>query len=500
MSIRGLRKRFGGTLALADLDLDLYKGSVLALLGHNGAGKSTLIKILAGVYRADEGRVTVAGHPLGSGAASAEMSFIHQDLGLVEWMTVAENIALGTGYPRSGGLVSWRQVRERCAEALEIVAGHLHPDTPVADLTRAERSLVAIARALSIRAGLIVLDEPTASLPAADCARLFDVLHTLRDRGHGIVYVSHRLDEVYQVADHFAVLRDGHLISQGLLAEYGPDRLVHDIVGHEPEGHRPHGSRTPGSTVLRLTGVTTQGTGPVDLDLRAGEVLGMIGLTGAGHMELGRALAGARPILGGQALLDGKPYRPGSVAAAVGTGVGFVTSNRHEEGCALELTVRENFLANPRAGGRSALSWISPRRERTEAASLVERFGVRPAAPEAPIATLSGGNQQKIMIGRWLGISRRMVILEEPTAGVDVGAKAEIYRLLDDALAEGLAVLLISTDFEEIANVCHRALVFVRGTVTAELSGEDLTVTDLTHAASAMPALTGPALTGTADE
>ncbi|WKX15736.1 sugar ABC transporter ATP-binding protein [Streptomyces sp. NL15-2K] len=494
VTIRGLRKRFGGTLALSDVDLDVHAGSVLALLGHNGAGKSTLIKILAGVYRADEGQVTVAGHPLGSDAASTEMSFIHQDLGLVEWMTVAENVALGTGYPRRGGLVSWRQVRRRCTEALDIVAGHLDPDAAVADLTRAERSLVAIARALSTRARLIVLDEPTASLPAADCARLFEVLHTLRDRGHAIVYVSHRLDEVYQVADRFAVLRDGHLISQGLLADHGPDRIVHDIVGHEPESHRPPAPRTtdvPASTVLHLTGVTTEGAGPVDLELPAGEVLGMVGLTGAGHMDLGRALAGARPFTGGEVRLDGRPYRPGSVAAAVDAGIGFVTSNRQEEGCALELTVRENFLANPRADARSPWRWISPARERAEATSLVERFGVRPTDPEAPIATLSGGNQQKVMIGRWLRLSRRVVILEEPTAGVDVGAKAEIYRLLDDALAEGLAVLLISTDFEEVADVCHRALVFVRGGVTAELSGEALTVTELTHAASAMPALTG---------
>ncbi|WP_326660177.1 sugar ABC transporter ATP-binding protein [Streptomyces canus] len=494
VAIRGLRKRFGGTLALADVDLDVQAGSVLALLGHNGAGKSTLIKILAGVYRADEGQVTVAGHPLGSHAASTEMSFIHQDLGLVEWMTVAENVALGTGYPRRAGLVSWRQVRRRCTEALEIVAGHLDPDAAIADLTRAERSLVAIARALATRARLIVLDEPTASLPAADCARLFDVLHTLRDRGHAIVYVSHRLDEVYQVADRFAVLRDGHLISQGPLADHGPDQIVHDIVGREPEGHRPPGPRatgTPASTVLRLTGVTTEGAGPVELELRAGEVLGMVGLTGAGHMDLGRALAGSRPFTGGEVLLDGKPYRPHSVAAAVDAGIGFVTSNRQEEGCALELTVRENFLANPRADARAPWRWISPARERAEARSLVERFGVLPADSEAPIATLSGGNQQKIMIGRWLRLSRRVVILEEPTAGVDVGAKAEIYRLLDDALAEGLAVLLISTDFEEVADVCHRALVFVRGHVTAELSGDALTVTELTHAASAMPALTG---------
>ena len=494
VTIRGLRKRFGGTLALADVDLDIHAGSVLALLGHNGAGKSTIIKILAGVYRADEGQTTVAGHPLGTDAASAEMSFIHQDLGLVEWMSVAENVALGTGYPRRGGLVSWRRVRERCAEALKLVADHLDPEATVADLTRAERSLVAIARALSTQARVIVLDEPTASLPAADCARLLKVLHTLRDRGHAIVYVSHRLDEVYQVADRFAVLRDGHLISQGLLADHGPDRIVRDIVGHEPESHRPSAPRTtsaPAPIVLSLSAVTAEGVGPVDLELRAGEVLGMVGLTGAGHMDLGRALAGARPLTGGEALLGGRPYRPRSVAAAVDAGVSFVTSNRQEEGCALDLSVRENFMANPRADARSPWRWISPARERAAARTLVERFGVRPADSEAPIATLSGGNQQKIMIGRWLRLSRRVVILEEPTAGVDVGAKAEIYRLLDDALAEGLAVLLISTDFEEIADVCNRALVFFRGGVTAELAGQALTVTELTHAASAMPALTG---------
>jgi ribose transport system ATP-binding protein len=491
--VRGLRKRFGGTLALAGVDLDIQRGSVLALLGHNGAGKSTIIKILAGVYRADEGDVTVAGHPLGTDGAARAMSFIHQDLGLVEWMTVAENVALGTGYPRRAGLVSWRRVRERCAEALSIVAGHLDPDARIADLTRAERSLVAIARALSTRAELIVLDEPTASLPQADCARLFEVLHTLRDRGHGIVYVSHRLDEVYQVADTYAVLRDGHLISQGRLADRAPALLVRDIVGHEPTGYQPGAAPADGPVVLRLDGVTTENAGPVSLELRGGEVLGMVGLTGAGHMDLGRALAGSHPLLDGEVTLDGRPYRPRSVTDAVDAGVGFVTSNRQEEGCALELTVRENFLANPRAGGVPPWRWILPRRERAEAAELVKRFSVQPKDSEAPIATLSGGNQQKIMVGRWLRVSRRLVILEEPTAGVDVGAKAEIYRLLDDALAEGLAVLLISTDFEEVANVCHRALVFVRGTVTAQLTGEALTVTELTRTASAMPALTGTA-------
>lgn len=237
--MRGLSKRFGGTLALDAVDLDIHRGSVLALLGPNGAGKSTLIKLLAGVHHADAGAVTVTGHPLGSHAATRNMSFIHQDLGLVPWMTVAENIALGAGYPRRHGLISWRRTRERCDEALQIVAGHLDADARIARLGPAERSLVAIARALATRAELIVLDEPTATLPAADCARLFGVLHTLRDRGHAILYVSHRLDEVYQVADTFAVLRDGRLVDRGPLAGHSPDRLVRAIVGHAPAARTP---------------------------------------------------------------------------------------------------------------------------------------------------------------------------------------------------------------------------------------------------------------------
>ncbi|MGW7437061.1 sugar ABC transporter ATP-binding protein [Streptomyces sp. NPDC054849] len=489
--IRGLSKRFGGTPALAAVDLDIHRGGILALLGPNGAGKSTLIKVLAGVYPADEGEVTVAGHPLGSHAATRTMSFIHQDLGLVAWMTVAENIALGTGYPRRRGLISWRQARERCDDALRIVAGHLDADTRIADLAPAERSLVAIARALATRAELIVLDEPTATLPAADCARLFGVLHSLRDRGHGILYVSHRLDEVYKVADTFAVLRDGRLVDRGPLAGHSPARLVRAIVGREPVPHRTTTAPAAGPPLLRLDGLSTAHARQVSLDLRPGEILGMVGLTGAGHMDLGRALAGARPILGGRALLDGRPYRPRSVSAALDRGVGFVAGNRQEEGCAAQLTVRENLLANPRAAGVLPLHRLSPRRERAEAAALIDRFSVHPRDSEVPIATLSGGNQQKVMVGRWLRGNLRLLVLEEPTASVDVGAKATIHRLLDDALASGLAALLISTDFEEVAHVCHRALVFVRGTVSAELTGAALTVTELTRTASAMPAITG---------
>ncbi|MEW1843762.1 sugar ABC transporter ATP-binding protein [Nonomuraea angiospora] len=485
--IRGLRKRFGGVHALRGVDLDLRRGDVLALLGANGAGKSTLIKILAGVHHADGGEVVVAGHPLGSQSASADMAFIHQDLGLVEWMTVAENIALGMGYARRGGLISWRAVRRRCVDALRILAARLDPDEPIAHLTRAERSLVAIARALATHARIIVLDEPTAALSAAECERLFDVLRTLRDRGHGILYVSHRLDEVHRIADRVAVLRDGRLVSQGPLAGRDPAELVRDIVGREQRVRPRRARRTKGEVLLSLDGVRAGRAGPVGFDLRSGEALGLVGLTGAGHVDLGRALAGAYPMAAGRALLAGSPYRPVSVAAAVGAGVGFVPGNRQEEGAAADLSVRENLLANPGARGRSPLSPLSPRRERAETAAIVERLRVRPADPEAPFAALSGGNQQKVLIGRWLGARRRLLILEEPTAGVDVGAKPEIHRLLDEALAAGAAALLVSADFEEVANLCDRALVFARGTVTAELGGDALTVAALTRAATATP-------------
>ncbi|WP_229891345.1 sugar ABC transporter ATP-binding protein [Streptomyces mashuensis] len=487
--IRGLGKRFGGTLALDAVDLDVAAGSVLALLGPNGAGKSTLIKVLAGVHRPDAGEVTVAGHPLGTEAASRAMAFIHQDLGLVPWMTVAENIALGAGYPRRAGLISWRDARRQGAAALAPVAAHLDPAAVVGDLPRAERSLVAVARALSARARVLVLDEPTASLPAADCDRLFGVLRGLRDRGHAVVFVTHRLDEVHRVADAFAVLRDGRVAGRGPLAGHAVDRLVQAVAGHDPVRSRPP-APAAGPDVLRLEGLRTAGAGPVDLRLRAGEMLGLTGLTGAGHVAVGRAVAGAAPVLGGRALLCGRPYRPGSVAGAVAAGVGLATGNR-EEGLAGALTVRENFLANPGAGGLRGVRRLGPRRERAEAAALIDRFGVRPRDGEAPVATLSGGNQQKVVVGRSLGLGRLLLVLEEPTAGVDVGAKAAVHGLLREALAGGLAVLFVSADFEEVAEVCHRALVLVRGAVAAELGGGALTPAALTRAASALPAVPG---------
>ncbi len=482
--IEKLSKRFGVNAALQDVDLTLEAGSIHALLGQNGAGKSTLIKILSGLYVATSGSITVAGHPLGSPEATGSMAFIHQDLGLVDSMTIAENIALGTGFGRSGGFISWRQVRDAAADALQTVASHLEPDRYVSELTRADKSLVAIARALATSASVIVLDEPTASLPAADSRRLFEVLEKLRSKGHGLLYVSHRLDEVFAISDTVTVLRDGRLIHTGPIARKSPRELVVDIVGHKPTSYTSGSGVRKDVERLKVTELSTFQTRAVSFSVHEGEVVGMVGLTGAGHMELGRALAGAHRITSGSVLLDSKGYQPRTPSEAVDAGVGFVTSNRMEEGCAPELTLRENFLPNPGIYSRNPFAWTSPRAERKVAGDLVERYGVRPALTEVAIATLSGGNQQKIMIGRWLSTKRKLIILEEPTAGVDVGAKADIYNLLEESLADGLAVLMISSDFEEVANVCDRALVFVQGTVTAELTGAELSIANLTAAAS----------------
>ncbi|MBK8446751.1 MAG: sugar ABC transporter ATP-binding protein [Micropruina sp.] len=484
IEITGLVKQFGATQALKGVDFTLHTHSIHALLGQNGAGKSTLIKVLSGLYPPTSGDVRVRGHQLGSPEALASMAFIHQDLGLVEAMSVAENVALGTTYARRAGLISWREVRRSAVAALELVQLDVDPDMLIADLTRAERSLVAIARALSADAPILVLDEPTASLPAADSSRLFDVLKRLREAGRGMIYVSHRLDEVFAISDTVTVFRDGRLVHTGDIKAKTPQQLVIDIVGSKPKSYQSRFDARTRPVVLSGDRVLAGPAGPVSFEVHAGEVVGMVGLTGAGHLQLGRAIAGAFPTHGGSLTLDGKPYAPGSPAAAVDRGVGFVTSNRMEEGMAPELSVRENFLANLRPRGLSALSWNSPKKDAALADELTTTYGVLPNNPEAPIATLSGGNQQKVMVGRWLSAERRVIVLEEPTAGVDVGAKADIYRLLETALEAGLAVVLVSTDFEEVASVAHRALVFVQGRMTEQLAGDQLTVGNLTAASS----------------
>ena len=487
IAFQSIVKRFGGVSALKGVSINLGAGEILALLGENGAGKSTLIKTLAGIHDPDDGAILYRGAPYRHRAPKfgqrQPVAFIHQDLGLIDWMTIAENIALAIGYPRKRGMIDWRAAEAATQAALAQVACPLDPTMRVRDLTRTEKSLVAIARALAVESDVLVLDEPSASLPADEVHRLFDALRPLKARGVGMIYVSHRLDEVFEIADRIAVLRDGALVGERAVADTSAEELVSLIVGKALDRFAGSARRAAAPVRLEARALAVEGAGPVDLTIARSEIVGLVGLRGAGHERIGRALFGSFPH-SGEIVLDGQKLALPDAASAMRCGIGLIARDRVEESSATGLTIRENAFLNPAATGRNILSFLSPRREARAASAIGARVGLRPNAPDMPIESLSGGNQQKVIVGRWLAIGAKVLIAEDPTAGVDVGAKAEIYRLLDEALGAGLSVVVVSTDFEEVARLCHRALVFSRGRIVGELTGQDLTIERLIHAAS----------------
>ncbi|RAZ92418.1 sugar ABC transporter ATP-binding protein [Mesorhizobium hawassense] len=483
----GISKRFGGTLALKSVSLDIHEGEIVALLGENGAGKSTLIKTLAGIHKRDQGTIRFRGedyhHRPPRPNQPQKVAFIHQDLGLIEWMTVAENVGMAQGFSRRSGLIDWRDTESRAERALALVGCAFDPATRVQDLSRTEKSLVAIARALATEADVLVLDEPTASLPADEVERLFEALRPLRQRGVGMIYVSHRLDEVFRIADRVAVMRDGRMVAVKPVAETTPQELVDLIVGRPAHQMFAKSRWQDGPERLKVENLTSGNVGPVSFEARSGELLGLVGLRGAGQEAVGRALFGAERF-DGTVLLDGKCLDLTSVGAALAAGVGLIARDRTEESVALSLSVRENMYLNPSAVGRGLFSFMKPARESELTRELGARLGLRPNDPHLPIEALSGGNQQKVVVGRWLATGRKLLIAEDPTAGVDVGAKAEIYRLIAAAVEAGLAVIVVSTDFEEVAHICHRALVFSHNRIVRELAGDALTTAALISAAS----------------
>ncbi|AOF93021.1 sugar ABC transporter ATP-binding protein [Sinorhizobium sp. RAC02] len=490
LSLEGLSKRFGGTQAVSNVGFAVRTGEILALLGENGAGKSTLIKMLAGVYGADAGEFLFRGTRFDPRDGHPGIAFIHQDLGLIEWMTVAENMCLMHGrYPRRLGFIDWRAARCRAADALALVSDAIDPDARVQDLTRTEKSLVAIARALARDAQLLVLDEPTASLPQSDVEMLHGVLMRLRGSGVAIIYVSHRLDEVFAIADRVVVLRDGFRVANEPIGRLDGTRLIELIIGGRMKDvfvRPPVPADAP--VALTLENLVAADVGPVSLTLRRGEVLGLVGLRGAGQDAVGQALFGRCPIYSGRAVLgDGHVLASRHPQDAIRAGIAMVAGDRNAESVARGLSVQENLFLNPALTGRRLSDFAYPDTEAKATAAIGQTFDIRPNDPAAAIETLSGGNQQKVVMARWMQIGADVLILEDPTAGVDVGSKADIYALLAQALAKGLAVLLISTDFEEVAGISHRALVFRDGRVTAELSGSDLSVESLLNTASLEP-------------
>lgn len=481
LSYRGVVKQLGGTLAVNHVDLDIQAGEIHALLGANGAGKSTLIKLLAGVHQPDKGEILFHGQPIqNSDRDKLPIAFIHQDLGLFDWMTVAENIAVGRHYSRKRGLINWKQVEREAADALAIVESDIRPDTLVSELTRTEKSIIALARALAVDVDLLILDEPTSSLPEADVAKLFSVLQRLRAKGVGMIYVTHRLDEVFRLADWVTVMRDGKKVGSAPTSSMTPDELVLQIVGQPPSKVFAQPPPPGANVIMEAHDICVGSVGPISLQVRSGEILGLCGLRGAGQDTIGRALCGIEHITGGKLSFQGEQLSLHGPGSATRRGIAFISSKREEESLCMTLTVDENLFLNPATRGRKVLQAMSPRAGVKKSDALVKKFTIRPGESQRVISTLSGGNQQKVVLARWLDSNITLLVMEEPTLGVDVGAKADIYTMLNESLTRGNAVILVSSDLEEVAGVCNRALIFNRGRIVGELQREDMSIANLT--------------------
>jgi ribose transport system ATP-binding protein len=488
---RGIRKSFGGVEVLHGVDLLARGGSVLALLGENGAGKSTLVKILAGDYQPDAGEIAVgpdvydALDPLSARRLGIRMIF--QELADAGSLSVAENISLGR-WPQRRGFVRWRALRRRAQQILSELDVDIHPDRPVDSLRIGERQIVEIARALSDEARCLILDEPTAALSAQEVEHLFGFVHRLRERGVALVYITHRLDEVSRIADEVQVLRDGETVLLGRVADLDRRALVSAMVGRVLDDvQRPSAPtwEVGAEPVMRLLGAASEPAfRDIDLDVHPGEVVALYGKIGSGTAEVAEAAFGVRRLSAGQLELDGKRRDFRDPAQAIAAGVGLLPADRQREGAFMVRPVAENICSASWSRLARLRVFIGRRAEALAYRHWHDALTIRSRNdPQQPIATLSGGNQQKVMLGRWLERRSHALLLVEPTRGVDVGARQEIYRSIRELSSQGIGVLVPTSDYEEVVQVADRAIVMARGRAVAALEGDDITTERLAEAA-----------------
>ncbi len=478
LSVRGIDKAFDGVQALKGVSFELRPGEVHALVGENGAGKSTLLKVVTGAHRPDAGTIEVGGRPVAGNdpvrSRALGVAAIYQQPALFPDLSVAENIALGSEPAGLWRRVRWGERRARAREILERVGARIDPEAPASTLSMPEQQLVEIARAVGARAKILLMDEPTASLSGPEVANLFRVIGELKASGAGIVYVSHRLDEVFRIAGRVTVLRDGALAGTRAVAEVDRDGLIRMMVGREVSQAFPVRASKPGEVVLEARGLGCRESGVrgVSLQVRAGEIVGLAGLVGAGRTELARVLFGLTPADSGEILLRGRPVAVGSPRQAVDLGIACLPEDRRRHGVIPEMAVAANVtLAVLRKLSRVGLLDFAGEREL--AAEVIERFSIRAGSVDAPVAALSGGNQQKVALARWLAAEPSVLILDEPTQGIDVGARAEVHRHVADLAARGLAILLISSDLPEVLGMSDRVAVMCGGTVAGVLSRDE---------------------------
>jgi rhamnose transport system ATP-binding protein len=467
-----LAKSYAAVRALSDASLDVRAGEIHALVGENGAGKSTLVRILTGATAPDDGRIEIGGHHVReftpADARRLGVVAIHQHPALFPDLSVAENLALGV---EPGGLlarVDWRARRAKARDALSRVGADIDVDREARTLSLPEQQLVEMARALSIEARLLILDEPTASLTPREVDRLFALLHDLRAAGVAIIYISHRLDELPRLADRVTVLRDGRTVATQLMTEVDAPTLIRLMVGRDVASVFPKRNVVLGDPVLTVEGLSSAAAGVQDISFTVarGEIVGLAGLVGAGRTELGRVLFGVTPRDRGTVRVAGRLVDPHSPAEAIASGIAYLPEDRRRHGVVLDLPVSAN-LTLAALSTVSRHGWLDDKAERAEATRLVEALGVKAASLDTPVRQLSGGNQQKVALGRWLVRAPDVLILDEPTQGVDVGAKAEMHRIIGDLAAAGMGVVLISSELPEILGISDRVLVMRQGRIVA---------------------------------
>jgi rhamnose transport system ATP-binding protein len=475
-----LRKSYAGVQALSGANFELRRGEIHALIGENGAGKSTLVKIITGALDSDSGWIELDGQPIADNsprrARSLGVSAIYQQPALFAELSVAENIALGQEPGGRSWRINWGARRRRAAELLAQVGARIDPDVEAGDLTMPQQQLVEIARALATDAKLMILDEPTASLSEEDTQNLFRLLRRLRSQGVGMIYISHRLEELPIIADRVTILRDGRSIETLEISEVNRQELIRLMVGRELSAVFPVRAGKPGRVVLELLelGCSETEVKRVNLQVRAGEIVGVAGLVGAGRTALARVLFGLTPADEGEVRIEGRPVVLDSPSAAIAHAIAYLPEDRRRHGVIPEMSIASNIsLAS--IDRLSRFGKLDLRRERQIAADFAERFSIKAPAIFSPVAILSGGNQQKVALSRWLSIEPSILILDEPTQGIDIGAKAEIHSLICKLADEGAAVMMISSDLPEILGMSDRIAVMREGTIVAVVDREEAT-------------------------
>ena len=473
LEVRGVSKAFPGTQALDDVSMTLRRGEVHAVLGENGAGKSTLMLILAGVHRRDTGEILLEGRKIELAdpkqAQALGIKIVHQELSVVPAMSVAENIFINTQPTNRLGLIDTGALNQLARKALQLLEVDLDPSAPVGDLSTGDQQLVEIARALSGKAKLLILDEPTSALAEHETQLLFDVIRRIKSEGVAVLYVSHKLSEVLQISDRLTVLRDGKVVGALDAREATEDRIVSMMVGRDLSLYYPEMGQPTETCLLQVVGLRGEKFTDVSFKLYKGEILGLAGLAGAGRSEVARAIFGADPLLGGEIYLNGSKTTIRSPRDAVGVGLGYLPEDRKEQGLFLQMSAQENMIAANLRRFSGSL-FMNRRQALDESEEMVHRLQIKTPSVEQTVMNLSGGNQQKVMVAKWLLTKPKVLIVDEPTRGVDVGVKLEIHRLLRHLASTGVGVVMISSELPEILGMSDRIIVMHAGRVAGELT------------------------------